>query len=206
MEIDEIKNKWSLLDERLKKQDHLKENIMRKMMYEKTDKSLSRLINYSIFGIVVYLGVIIYSGYLLYAIFTTTNPHYIKESMFMQISIAVMIIYLVVVGGFGIRNLMLLIKINISNPIKENITYIQLYSIRNKKLILIAYAVFIPLFILLLIGIQINIELSTAQWTFILFMIIAGSIYGIWEYKRLYKKNTKIIHDNLKELKELQEE
>lgn len=206
MELDELKNRWSTLDERLKKQETLKENIIKKMMYEKADKSLNKLINYSIFGIVAYVGTTILLIYLLCSMRLSYTAEYLEKTSFLQIMLLVFIIGFIVSIIFGTMNFLLLSKINYSNPIRENIEYAQQYKIRSKKLIMVIYAVFVPLFFILLIGMQLSGFLGTAQWTFIVFLIIAGTIYSIWEYKRFYKKNIQIIHESLEELKELEED
>jgi len=206
MEIDELKNKWNLLDESLRKHKSVEEKLIKKMMQEKTDKSLSRLINYSIFGIIIYVGVIGLLSYYLYSIHTGINPRYEDSSLFLQVMLGVFIVLMLVIGGLGTRNLLLLLKINITNTIKNNIEYIQHYNIRHKRLFLRSYIVFTVLFLILLIGIQLTITLPLASWIAILFLTIAGAIYSVWEYKRLFNKNIAIIHNSLNELKELEEE
>lgn len=206
MELDELKNRWSTLDDRLKKQEILKENIIKKMMYEKADKSLNKLINYSIFGLVAYVGTTIFLIYILCSMRLSYTTEYLEKTSFLQIMLLVFIIGLIVSIIFGTMNFLLLSKINYSNPIRENIEYAQQYKIRSKKLILAVYAVFVPLFFILLVGMQLSGFLGTAQWTFIVFLIIAGTIYSIWEYKRFYKKNIQIIHESLEELKDLEED
>ncbi|MDH6310704.1 hypothetical protein M2451_003529 [Dysgonomonas sp. PFB1-18] len=44
MELDELKNTWTSLDERLQKQEVLKETIIKEMLRSKSGKALGRLI------------------------------------------------------------------------------------------------------------------------------------------------------------------
>jgi hypothetical protein len=58
MELDELKNVWASLDERLNKQEKLKESILKEMMQSKTSKTVSKLINYDLLSICILLALI----------------------------------------------------------------------------------------------------------------------------------------------------
>lgn len=206
MELDELRNRWSSLDERLKKQEALKENIIKKMMYEKAGKSQSKLLNYGIFGTVLYVGTAILLIYILLWMRFSPNPEYVSKTLFMQILLLVFIVGFIISVTFQIKNLILLNKINYSNPMKINIEYAEQYRIRSRKLTMVIYAVFVPLFAILLIAMGSLGIFGMKHWTFILFLIIAASVYSIWEYKKFYMKNIQIIQESLNELKELEEE
>ena len=47
MELEELKTTWSSLDERMKKQEGLNAVIIKEMLIAKSDRGLSRLINYT---------------------------------------------------------------------------------------------------------------------------------------------------------------
>lgn len=206
MEFEDLKNTWSTLDDRLKKQETLHENIIRKMMYEKTDKSKSKLFNYSLLGIVLYMGAVIFLSYQLHMFRILAEHHKIEHSLFMQIIMILFIVGFIISSVFAIHNLFLLNKINIKLPLKKNIEYLQEYKIKSKRLIMSIYAVFIPIFVILIIGMQYYGLLGASQWALIIFLVLGGTIYSIWEYKKLYKKNIYIIQESLKELKELKED
>jgi len=204
MELEELKNTWATLDDRLKRQESLKENIIKKMMYEKSDKSVSRLINYGIFGLIACFGTLIILIYVITSILYENFDQYWK-AIFIQSLLGIFILGFIAIIIVQVRILILLNKIDNSKPLKDNIQSIQRYKITYKKTTMTIYSIFIPLFIILLIGIAVIRDIGIQHWAFILFLIIAGIIYSIWEYKKFYIKNIKVIHDSLKELEELEE-
>lgn len=197
MELDELRNTWSSLDERLKKQEALKENILKEILQSKSGKALNRLINYTYFGIVLSLLCIIPMVY------TVTSTYFgvFKTSIFISI-----ICLLLIAAIIGIYNVIHLHKIDFTKNISDNIRLTKVYEIRVKKQIIPIYIAAVIIVILgIIAGIQSpNMELW--RWITLLVCLGVGIVGGFWEYKKMYRANVESILKSLDELKELEEE
>lgn len=197
MELDELKNTWTSLDERLQKQETLKEVIIKEMLQSKSGKALSKLINYTYFGIIVGLLAIIPLAYKL----TLTYFGVFKTTLFVGA-----IVFLALFVVIGIFNVIHLHKIDITKSVCQNINLVQTYKIRVKKQVISSY-VFVVLFITLaIIACIISPNMELWRWIFIGIFVVIGIVGAYWEYKRMYKANTDAILESLDKLKELEED
>ena len=197
MELDEFKNTWSALDKRLRKQEMLEETIIKEMLQSRSGKALSRLINYTYFGITVCLCAI---ALMVYRV-TTVYFGIFKTSIF-----AIGIILLLIAACIGIYNVVLLQKIDFTKSVNENIRLTQTYKIRVKKQLAFSYALAAFLIILAVIACVISPNMELWRWIIISVFIVIGIIGACWEYKRIYRANTSTILDSLDKLKELEED
>jgi hypothetical protein len=197
MELDELKNVWASLDERLNKQEKLKESIIREMLVSKSNKSLSRMINYDYLGIIVCLGVIPILVWRMSQFYLGT----LKTTLFL-------LIITFLIGGIimGVIELIKLYKIDFSKPVSNNIRLVQQYKLLFKRQAIAAYIVAT---ILIMIGILAGLltpKMEIWRWVTMIVGICVGIVGGWWEYKHFYGKNIASILKSLEELKELKEE
>jgi len=196
MELEELKNTWSLLDERLKKQEVLKENIMKEILHTKSDKALSRLLNYEVLGMVILLLVI---PVIIYALdFHPALPVY-KTFMFCMLIITFLFLGWVGVKIYG------LMHINFSKPVNINIEYTNKYNIqiRKEKQVMIFL---VPVILIFCFYLYAQLKVNISLWAFLICMSVGAVLFTIWSYKKLYNKNISSILKSLEELKELKEE
>ena len=196
MELEKLKEIWTSLDERMQQQEGLKTAIIKEMLFNKSDKALSRLINYSYFGVIfgiVVLPVLIWGWTLSSAAMSRIVVPIV--ALFILFYIIVMVI-----------QLLKLYKVNFSNPIKDNNSIVNEIVIFNKRALIITniagFMLFIPVIIVTLMTIS-NVE----PWRMgaLIAALFIGAIGAVWEYKRVYKRNFDTILKSLEELKELEE-
>jgi Ca2+/Na+ antiporter len=60
METDELKAGWSVLSERLEKNEILNKRIIKEMISKRTRSAYNRLLGYNVFGLVILFGVILW--------------------------------------------------------------------------------------------------------------------------------------------------
>lgn len=196
MELDELKNRWLSLDERLKKQETLNENILKEILRSKSGKALNRLINYAYFGIILcLLGIIP-------VVYTMFSTYFGIFKTFIFISI---ICTLLTSAIIGIYNVILLHKIDFTKNIRDNIRLTKTYKIRVKKQNIPMYIIAVIIIILVIIACLLSPNMETWRWIIIIACIPVGIILAFWEYKKMYKANVWSILQSLEELKELDE-
>lgn len=195
MELDELKNTWTSLDERLKKQEVLKENIMRELLHTKSDKALNRLIGLEVFGDIVILLII---PVIIYAI----NLHidWVEYRIFMYAMLVVSVLT-VCWQTYKIYGLM---KVDFSKTVSTNIEHANKYNIRIKRE-KIVMLFFVPVLLLFCVYLYAQLNVSGTLWGFMTCSFIALILFSVWSYKKLYDKNIKSILKSLDELKELEE-
>ncbi|MDH6304914.1 amino acid transporter [Parabacteroides sp. PF5-5] len=196
MELEELKNNWSSLEEQLKKQSILNEKLIREIRQTKSGP-LSRLINYGYFGIVTCILCIFF---LIYAY----NLQYFglfKTTIFI---LGILLGFACII--IGIYNISHLKKIDFTKNVSENIRLVQLYKIRWKKQTTVICIFVTIIFIMAIIACLLSPNMENWRWIVIGSAIPLGVILGYLEYKKMYKKNTNAILQSLEELKELEEE
>ncbi|SHE46817.1 hypothetical protein [Dysgonomonas macrotermitis] len=196
MELNELKNTWLTLDERLKKQEVLKENIMREMLHTKSDKALGRLIAYEIFGIIILLLVIPIP------IYGIILPVKLQAYEIFMYSVLVSILGLLC---WVLFKLYILTRINFSKPVSSNIYHINKYNILIKKEKQFMF-LFIPLIMGGCIYLYMKLNASTMLWVLMTCIFMASLVFTLWSYKKIYDKNIDSIQKSMDNLKELEEE
>jgi len=196
MEQDKLKDAWQLLNESLNKQEILKESILKGMIHTKADKSLSKLLNTEVAGLIV---LILAFPLIIYILNRGIKlPEY---NIFMWITMVICVIL------FFWQSLKVykLTRIDLSKTISNNMKYMNEYNIWIKKE-RIVMTFLGPLLILGIAYIYAITNVSIAVWIFLICLALAITIYSYWAYKKLYGKNIKSILKSLDELKELEEE
>ena len=198
MELEKLKEIWTSLDERMQKQEGLKTAIIKEMLLNKSDKALSRLINYSYFGVTLTLCItpVIIWMYIY-------GPIY-RVALITPIFIIIFVIIFMIIAS-GIIGLMKLNKIDFSKPVSCNITAINKYKIFYKRGTFIAYLLVGSMLVLFLIAFFQLPHIEPWRLIGIVFSILVGLVLGYWEYKRMFMRNLNSILKSLEELKELEE-
>lgn len=195
MELDDMKNTWMSLDERLRKQEVLKESIMKELLQTKSDKALSRLIGYELSGVIVLLVII---PVIIYGM--TLHLKLPEFAIFMYIMLVVCVVGII----WQASKVYGLMQIDFSKVLSNNILYINKYNIKMKREKLIMLFL-IPLLALAVIYLYARLNANTVLWAFMFCGFIGAAVYTYWAYKKLYDKNITSILKSLDELKELEE-
>ncbi len=199
MELDELKNVWITLDNKLQKNEKLNERLIREILERKSGKALNRLINFEWFGIIVFIlatPVIIwlwgqsrFDG--------TIAPKILFVWVFIHVVCGL------VYTGKSVMNLM---KIDFTKDIKLNTEIINRLIIKIKKEKQISIFLIIPVYYILGAISYYELHANLSLWTFMITIFIIGILGTYWQYDRYYASNIQTIKRSLDELKELQEE
>lgn len=200
MELNDIKSAWESLDNQLKKQETIKETILRKLIQEKGSKSLRKISNYewvSLLTIVVLCPLI---PYILYAY----NKNF---SLFSNIILGLLGLYIIAFLPIQIWKVKTIEGINYAKSIGENVMHINKFNLflKKEKLLLIVMYVLLITFCLSRILLD-NVYFSSVRIFIFFFILAIGALVTIWLYKDMYKKNITSIKKSLEELEELEEE
>ncbi|MDR3269000.1 MAG: hypothetical protein LBT83_08035, partial [Tannerella sp.] len=158
MEWEELKKMWASLDERLEKQEVLKESMIREMIYAKSNKSLNRLINMEVMSLSILVTVIPAVVYLLY----TPEGALLVAKLFCYYSLLI-ILYGLITGTMGLRYLM---KIDFTKGIGNNLLYMNKYDLQCKRGKIISVFIYL---IYAALGIYLYAELhaTVTLWVFL---------------------------------------
>ena len=198
MELDELKEAWAALDNRLKKNEELNENIILEMMKSKAGKSISKLMNWDIFGASVLL--------LIVPFFVFAFDKFGGKFIMWDILIISSVIYCIIFFPWYLYKIYGLMKIDFSKNIHDNIYYMNRYNIQIKRERNLTYYIVMP--VLGVIGILTygTMKATLPLWIFLICVYILGTSLSFWSYKRLYDKNIETILKSLEEIRELKEE
>ena len=210
MNFENLKSEWSAMNDRMEKQEILKEKMYCQMLNAKSDKSLSRLITYEVAGLI--FG-ILFIPVLLYMFNMVNDTEYINKvsKAFAEqigfvrtalIGAFVFVVLAIIWVGIKLYNLS---KINFINPMKKNLSYIYKYAIYIKYEKLVGYYFIFPLVVLICVIHYTKIHASLFWWVLMSCSLIAIILFVIYFF-RLYDKNISTIQQNLDELRELKEE
>ena len=196
MELHELKNTWTVLDEQLKNNGLLNKQIIQEMLHKKSNKALTKLINIDVvclIGLLILLPYFVWV-YNIYGVFLS----------FKMLSITTMVVIL-----FGIirsfLKLKLLMKIDFSNSIKETTYVIIKYHNMIKKIKLFVLYILFPLMILLAAVCLYELSVPFISWVLLSVSFTIGVLIFVLKTK-VYSTNIKTIKQSLEELDELKKE
>lgn len=204
MGLEELKNVWKSIDERLEKQEVLKENIIRKMIYDRSNRSLSKLVNCEILNMVAYLVVIPMIVFL-------ANFRPFREQMQGKQMLGVWEIFLwvalaICVAGiaWSLIKIVALAKVDFTKNLKDISLLVAKYNIRiqHEKIVSI---VLTPAIALGVAWVYTMMQASTFQWVSLTCAFIVGIFLAYYIYKRVYDGNIAAIRQSLDELKDMEE-
>ena len=194
MNLENLKSEWSAMNDRMDKQEILKEKIFRQILNTKSDKSLNRLVAYEVVGL-------IFSILCIPVLLWMFNDSGIKSLQ--TVIIGAIVILAIYVIWYGIK-VLALSKIDFTKTLKNNLFYVNRYAIYIKYEKLIGYYFLIPLVVVVCVFHYAKIHVSIFWWVLMLCALTAGILFTIYFY-RLYNKNISTIQQNLEELRELEE-
>ena len=198
MELEELKEAWAALDNRLKRNEELKESIILEMIESKAGTSINRLVNWDIFGVSVSLLAIPFSVFM--------YDKFGGKFLMWDILIIVCVIHCVVFIPWCVYKIYELMKIDFSKKIHDNIYYMNRYNVQVKREKRITYYISMP--VLGIIGILTygTMKASLPWWIFLTCIYVLGILSCYWINKRVYAKNIESILKSLDEIRELKEE
>ena len=197
MELEELKNAWVELDNRLKENRSMNKTIIMKMAQNKAEKSIGRLINWEIIGVVVLILVIAFIFYI--------SQRFSSKIIVRDIALIYVVIFCCACTVWYIYKLSGLMKIDFSKKISDNIYYTNRYNIQIKREKFAMTAVFGPIFAILLILYYAVMKVNMQLWVFLICMLFLTTLITYWSYKRLYEKNINSILKSMDEIKQLEE-
>jgi len=199
MELEELKNTWMVLDEQLKKNEMLNKQIIREMLYKKSNKSLNGLINTEFFGMIVaLLALPLCIGLYNYRYHILVNT--LSAKILMVVCIATCILGIV---WMCYKIWKYLLKIDFSKSVKDNIQWVNQYAIVIKKEKIVSYFIVLPVFSLLGIYNYYERKVNFSFWIFLVVVLIVIAAITYWSYKKIYDANIQSIKKSLEELNEL---
>ena len=199
MDLNEMKEAWTALDNKLRKNEELKEMIILEMIKKKAGRIVNRFIVREIISVAVLLLVLPFCVYWL----DRDGGKYLIGDILLCYILAICFIY-PIWGIFKIHGLM---KFDFLKDIGSNIFCINRYNIQIKRENKIFW-VFIWPVIMILIILHFSFMTKTLPLWMLFFMIswvIMGTLLSYWTYKKYNKDITSILR-SLDEIKELKEE
>jgi hypothetical protein len=196
MELEELKSAWATLDARLQNQELLRAALLRETLKSKSDTALGRMINYGYFGLTIgILGICA----MIWIACTFTIPTTLAKITYYGALLCV--IYGTVQQIIGLHKLQ---SIDYTRSVSDNLQSVCNYQLfyRKQMVIILIWVAIIILAAVLNYLIFFRIE----TWRLICCFgaLAVGAIGGVWEYKRMYRKNIAIIKQSLEELKGLE--
>lgn len=194
MELEELKKTWSTLDNRLKENRSLNERIILEIMESKLEKSVQKLLRGEIIGAIIMFLIIPYIIY-------TFSADFISIKL-----LSWTILITAILGAvLEVYKVSVLMKIDLSNTIRDNIFYVNKYKILIKWEYFTAIYILIPLFFTLGFLYYTKLKVGLALWAFFASVFIIAIIVT-WYSKKELKKTFRKIQDSLEEIKDLKEE
>jgi hypothetical protein len=195
--LEELKKLWTSLDERLSKQEKMKESIIKEMIYSKSNKSISRLLNYDVFNVTVCVLAIPALVWLCYT--------HLGEMLAGKLFIGTMFVFIAISFILGWIHIKYLMKIDFAKPVSYNLLYINKYNNLVKKekissVFIVAICCFFGIYLYALL------HVNAILWSFLICSLVVGIGFTYYAYKKIYDKNIAEIQQSLEELKELEEE
>ncbi|MDU1904485.1 MAG: hypothetical protein E6772_06850 [Dysgonomonas sp.] len=197
MELDELRNTWSILDKKLEENNSLNDRIIKEMLHSKSNKSLGKLLGYEMFGFVVTLLMLPLILYLLF------KSHLRESNVGFAFLVFMSIADLICLTWQGMK-IICLMKVDFTEKVSQNIRLINTYNIgiKREKLVILF---FIPVVCFFCNYLFAEYLMDIFLWIFMSCLFFITIIFTYYQYKRIYDKNIKSILQSLEELKELEE-
>ncbi|MDD4514730.1 hypothetical protein [Massilibacteroides sp.] len=193
MELEEMKNAWLALGEKLDQKEKISALLIREMYQTKVKKSLNVLLGYEILSVVVCFLILPFIGWIM-----TQTP----DLLFFYTMLYWGIFSLLTAIWCSVK-VTLLLKIDELGIIKDNIKRISTYAvwIHKERMYYTVFGIVgvIPISIIYML------HAGLWQWIFMGAVFIVVILLTIWSYKRLYYKNIRTIQQNLNELKDIED-
>lgn len=198
MELDELKNAWISLNNQLVKNEQINECMIKKMLQSKSNKALSKLLNFEFFGLI--------AGLLSIPILVwRIDDFWLKNIFFVKVIFMVLLIGSLIYIVWQCIKCYDLLKMDFLKDTKQNMIIVHKYNLRIQK------EKIVYLFVGLIIGVLVvlcyyQLRVNYSLWIYLSVMLLVAAIATYWQYKRVYDKNINSIMNSLDELKELDDE
>jgi len=196
MEIDELKNAWSVLDSILMKNKSLQSTIIKEMLQSKVNKSLKRLINFELMGAVI--------CFIMFPVLFFIWGK-MRHNIFADITIYVGGVILLIGWVAQPYKLFLLSKIDFSKAIAENVRFVQRYNLFIKKEKMYTYSIIPIVFGLVFVAFGSFGKIEIWRWAAVISGLVFTALMSFWQYRKIYNANIQSIMHSLDELKEIGE-
>ena len=196
MELDNLKEAWAALDNRLKRNEKLKESIILEMMKSKAGKLVNRFIIWEIIQVVVVLLGIPFCVFQL--------ERFAGKYLTLNITFIYTIVICIIYFFWGIYKLRGLMKIELSKNVGDNIFYMNRYNIQLNRERKAGYFFISALMILLALSYA-SLKVTMPLWIFMVCMFAAMIFVVHWSYK-YYDKGIDSVLKSLDEIRELKED
>lgn len=197
MELDELKNTWSSLDERINKNSLFSDAVIRKFIREKADRSVRKLLNYEILGIVILL---LMFPFIVYQLDSRFGAHLMRDVCL--IFAGILDLALLVWEVYKLRGLL---KIDFSKQLSDNAYYINKYNIRLKREKLVMCFAF-PVLGALIALVYAQENVSLPMWIILICVLLIAGVLSYWSYRGVFNVYIDSIRKSIEELEELKEE
>jgi len=197
MELDELKVAWTELDNRLKRNEELKESIILEMMKSKAGKLVNRFITGEMIAVVFLLLMI---PLIIFELDKMGGKNWAMDTT-LFFTLAVCFVY----PFWGIFKTHGLMKFDITKNVGNNILSMNRYRIqlnREKKFL---YYFVGPVFVILGLSTYAVRKVTFSLWSLLICVFIAAGLITYWSYK-YYNKSIDSILKSLDEIRELKEE
>lgn len=193
MELDEIKNAWLALGEKLDQKEKLSDIIIREMYQTKVKKSVNTLLNYEYISVITCLIALPFVGWQIS----------IHTGLLFYIALGYWGLFAIAAAIWSLKKAVLLMKIDEVGVVKENVRTVNTYAvwIHKEKFYVFLFGV-IGLIPILIIHWQ---YAKLWNWLFMTALFALAILSSIWGYKRLYARNIRSIQQNLNELQDLED-
>jgi hypothetical protein len=197
MELDELKEAWTALDNRLKRNEELKEGIILEIVKTKAGKSVNRFIFWEMFSVVVLILCIP----LCIFEFNINGGRNWAVDIALLFAVAVCFVY----PFWGIFKTHGLMKFDLLKDVGNNLFCMNRYRIQLNREKKVLYYFIGPVFVVLGLFSYAVANAKFQWWTLLICVFIVAGLVCYWSYK-YYNKNIDSILKSLDEIRELKEE
>lgn len=196
MELDEMKNAWRELDQRLDRQQTLSETFIRESISARSQRSVNKFLNVEIIGAAAILA----------AIPLIVRQHgmpWTEKIPGLRILLVANLVLLLLLFVWQLIKILPLFKIEMSKSVSDNIACVkryERYALREKRATIISAP---PLFIALFIWRASVSNDAPWYWALLAGIVIIGALFTVWYYKKFFANNMRAIKRGLEELKDL---
>lgn len=201
MELEDMKTAWSKMDDRLHKQEIFSEKLVKEMLRDRSQRSISKLINLEAIGI----GLCFVAIIVVVILAVRNHTHFMLFPTSLRYFLFFGFLYCLLAIIWQIFKLRELFRVNFAGSIRDNMSHINRYNLwiqREKTVLGIASVAFI-------LGIFVMFAmLSFPLWTWIFMgcLFLGTTLLTVYMYKGIYDKSIASIRRSLEELKDLEEE
>ena len=197
MELDDLKEVWSELDNRLKKNEELKESVIIEMMRSKAGKIVNRFVVWEIIQVV---GTLLFIPVCIFWLDWRGGKFLAMDiTMFFGLAVCVFSSF------WGVYKLHGLMKVDLYKNVGNNIYYVNKYNIQIKREKKIFECILWPAICVLLALSFASVKATPKFWVLLICTLIATTLVTYWMYKK-FNKSIDSILKSLDEIRELKEE